>query len=360
MGDDYIKSINEIDTNILLSLKESNEYYSYPKLCELLNLKKCGGTQKQAQMRKLSSICTLEKIGTKYRILDIEDNRSLEIFNQRSIYVPYIELMLMNYFYLKYPKEDYKDIPSIFLTPKEIIINVCDMVNKNYIAMLGKDGHNNSLLISAKYQLDSNHFSDFIEKGYLRILYPIVDSALKSMQHRLDIKVETGIKLYKNHREQKMPPTYTYILTSSELGEIIFQQEGNFLTELSIENDYDIYGKQIKLKNEFFNKCNSYVKEQSENNEYWKQKKWDFDGYYKCKVITLNTNRIKANIPMIKQELQSKIQDRYRHSKTFENLTIKEINLFIEMMLDKNGEQKWNFIEDIKGQEKLIEQVISE
>ena len=99
MNKDYIKSINEIDMDMLLSLKESNEYYSYPKLCELLNLKKCNGTQKQVQMRKLASICTLEKVGTKYKITDIVDNRSLEIFNQRSIYVPYIELMLMNYFY---------------------------------------------------------------------------------------------------------------------------------------------------------------------------------------------------------------------------------------------------------------------
>ena len=63
---------------------------------------------------------------------------------------------------------------------------------------------------------------------------------------------------------------------------------------------------------------------------------------------------------MIKQELQSKIQDRYRRSKTFENLTIKEINLFIEMMLDKNGETKWNFIEDIKGQEKILEKIVNE
>lgn len=358
MKEDYIKSINEIDMDVLLSLKESNKYYSYSQLCTILKLKKCTGVQKQTQMRKLASICTLEKVGTKYRITSIEDNRSLEIFNQRSIYVPYIELMLMNYFYQKYPKEDYKDIPSLFLTPKEIIINVCSMVNKNYVTMLGKDGYDNSLLISAKYQLDPNHLNDFVEKGYLRILYPIVDSALKSMQHRLDIKIETGIKLYKNHKEEHLPPSYTYIYTSSELGEIIFQQEGNYLTELGIKNDYDIYGKDIRLKDEFFAKCNDFIKDKSANDDYWKQKKWDFDGYYKCKIITLNTNRIKANIPKIKEELQYRIQDRYRRSKTFENLTLKEINLFIEMMLDKNGEAKWNFTNDIKGQEKMIEQIV--
>lgn len=63
---------------------------------------------------------------------------------------------------------------------------------------------------------------------------------------------------------------------------------------------------------------------------------------------------------MIRQELQLKIQDRYRRSKTFENLTIKEINLFIEMMLDKNGETKWNFTEDVRSQEKALEQIVKE
>lgn len=67
----YIPSMENLDINKLKEIQESNEEYSYSKLCDKINIPRVTGVQKICQLKNLGVFCNFEKNKTKYKILEV-------------------------------------------------------------------------------------------------------------------------------------------------------------------------------------------------------------------------------------------------------------------------------------------------
>lgn len=336
-------NIPNIDYGNLMKLQYDGSWITYKQLCECLNLPYLSGNSKIKQLRELSSICEYKQDNNKYKIIKVRSNKEVLLFNNRSVYLPYIELILLSAF-------DKSEGDILFLSTKEII-KVCNMINKNYKTLLNKDMYFDSMLVAKANNFDHESFYQYLNKSYNSILQPIVMTALGSMDKRKSISLNKGFKVY---REIKLfdgkVTNYTYVLETDDLGKELFKIEGDIFTEMGIDGVAELYGSKKNKQTEYYKRCNEKVKYNSENNDIWIKNNWQFDGFYRCHAIVLNENRIKTNLSQLKKNLNFKIQERLLTTRTLDMLTQVDRKIFIEATITKEGENKWDFHKDINKQ----------
>lgn len=335
-------NIKDIDYGNLEKLKQEHCWLNYRQLCECLNIPYLNGCSKQKQINELRSICELEQDATKYRINSICDNREIILFNNRSVYLPYIELLLLNTF-------NSLESDILFVTTKEILI-LCNMINKNYESLLNSDMYFNSMLVAQANNFNHQDFYKYLSSSYNSVLQPIVTTALNSMENRKEISINKGFRLYKkikiNNIEIISPAVE--VTETDALGKELFKIDGNVLTKMGLTNMSDLYGQYSWRKQEYYSECNKMLQWLCKNDPMWIENKWDFDCYYRCNAIILNVERIKNNIGSLKNELNLKIQSRLLTTKTLDTLRNIDRKQFVKATISKEGEYEYNFIDDIK------------
>lgn len=342
-------NIETIDYDKLKELCESGEKLFYNQMCEKLNIPVLAGSSKIKQMRELTGICKYEKIGRKYIIKELCDREVIDLFNNRSIYIPYIQILLSQEFE-KYNKDE------LYFSIRELMEKL-GTFNHNFKAVSGRDSYYKCDIISKKYNINNGNLYKFVTKGYNSVLKPIIKSALNSMQNSRSIDLITGYKTYKYYDTESYKGfIYTYTNINEPLGKEIFSIEGKCMSEMGIKGANELYGSKVYLQDDYYNNCNQRLKD-NYNTELYKNNNWDFDGFYRCYLIIINKKRLAYNINEIKKEFNYLIQDRMRRTQTFNFLMGSELDNFIKMMIDI--EQKdYNFEKDIKKYEDKFNKMI--
>ena len=344
-------NIPNLDYGNLMKLKYDGNWVNYKQLCECLNIPYLTSNSKTKQLNELNAVCVIEKQGVKYKITEVRPKKEVLLFNNRSVYLPYIELILLSAF-----EKNKGDI--LFLSTKEIV-NICNMINKNYQTLLNQNMYFESMLVAKANNFDHESFYKYLNKSYNSILQPIIATALGSMDKRKSISLNKGFKLYKEIKvDNSTISTYKYVLETDELGKELFKIEGDVFTLLNINGVGDLFGSQRWRQKEYYSKCNELLKNKCNNDKTWIKNHWDFDGFYRCHAIVLNENRIKTNISQLKHELNFKVQNRLLTTQTLDMLTHTDRKTFIEATISKEGESKWDFKKDIKNGIKTIDESI--
>lgn len=317
----------------LEELFNTKELLNYKELCEHLNIPELAGNSKKKQLRELNGLCVFERIGQKYKVIEICDKEILDLFNNRSIYIPYIQVIISDIFE-KIGKEE------LYLTTKELMLKT-GMINNNFKILLGKDTYYNCQIISIMNGFNVEHLYNYGNKGYNEVLRPVIDSALKSMKNSKMIDYITGYKLYKEIKvDGQKIHSYKYTSINEELGKVIFKIEGESMDELGIKSSSELYGNKIHLRNNYYKLCNEKLKDY----------KIDYDGVFRCYLIIINKKRLYHNIKDLRIEFNELIQNKIRTSKSqaFKLLTREELETFIKATIvvgDNNNE--YNFYNDL-------------
>ena len=129
-----------LNTDNLTSLVESGESLSYKELCKRLNIEYIPvGGSKSSQLNQLDSIVEYHKRGNKYEILRFREPEERLLYDRRSEYIPYIELILSELLKENTLTEDSERV--VFLSTMELLY-YCNMVNENYKVIKSESAFN--------------------------------------------------------------------------------------------------------------------------------------------------------------------------------------------------------------------------
>lgn len=327
-----INSLQTLDYSALKQMISKKKEITYAGLCKLLNIPQLSGNSKIKQLNQLDSICEYEKRGTKYLFLKMRSMEEMNLYNNRSIYVPYIEYIISQLFY----KEGKKD-NIIFFNTMELLF-WCNMVNQNYKEVKSSNDFSKiAVCVMNNFNLAELNF--FIDNTYEKILKPIVRSALKSMDNKKSITINKGYKLYSRSDGWTK---YKEVLSTSYEGKVLSQIEADCYTELGIKSTTEL----------MFNKKNLKAKYRALANEKCKDL-LGYDGFYNCYAMVVNTQRIQYNITELKKELNQKIKNRVLTAKSLDTLTNVNRKIFIDAMIDEKTE--YDFKTDIINYQKVFD-----
>lgn len=82
IGSKSQSNIINLDYNELGKIYSNEELLNYKEFCKRLNIKECAGNSKTKQLRELMGVCKFERIGQKYKIIEIYEE-PLEYFDNR-------------------------------------------------------------------------------------------------------------------------------------------------------------------------------------------------------------------------------------------------------------------------------------
>lgn len=228
---------NRISTNIILQSE-----LTYSNLCKLLDIKPKSGNTKISDLKILERFIDYEKVGTKFIIKKIYDKPKKKADQRangnRSIYVPCIEKILLEYFIAVGKRE-------VELT-KTMLWQKLGMISKLYIAYYDNEDFLNEIKYirpSAKQWHINRAYSNSSKK-----MNSITRSALDSLQRRKLIKYE-----YETNLWCRQTNGYYREVTDKEK-EIVLQCEREALLEVECKNINEVYLKNCiknysKIKN---------------------------------------------------------------------------------------------------------------
>ncbi len=340
IGSKSKSNIDGLNYEELQKIYGNQEKLNYRELCKRINIEEKSGNSKIKQMRELSGVFKYKKDGYKFIITEICDREVVDLFNNRSIYIPYIEILLSSIF-------EKNNTDELFFSVKEIMKNT-GMINKNFNEIVGGDIKTKARFVAKAHGYDINNFYEYCNKGYNSILKPIVKSALNSMKNRKSIEIIDAYKAYRGNY-------YKYISVEDELGKEIFKIEGDVMTELGINGTNELYGSKIYLRDNYYRRCNEVFRNKCKNEDIFKDNDWNFLGFYRCYKIIINKKRLSYNISELKREFNNIIQNKMFRTKTLNFLTGKELDEFVKATIDIKSQNDYDFRKDIKEQE-LIEE----
>lgn len=290
----YLDVVNEstIDTS---SLKIGMTIKNYKQLCELLNQEVEFGNSKKSQLLEFERYFDWEKIGQKFIITDVydtpldkEDKRK---FGNNSIYVKYIEVILLQYLS---SQTGYKRSLS-----KRNWWELLGIVNHKY-GKLSKKQLEKTTPNATSWEIQ--HFYQRCDKKLEQILF----SSLRSLQSRKLI----------TYKKQRM------IVTDNETFEATDKQEEQILKVeryvLKVIMGYDkIFEVFLRLKQkEFYDNVNTILKSQYGWNYTFKQIK-----------IIYTADGVREALPEMKLKLQKELLNAK---------VINSINTNAQYVYDKN------------------------
>lgn len=307
---------------------------NYRELTNFLELPYLRGNAKDKQLKELSKICNVEKVKTKYRITEIYDSY-LKVTDGRSVTLPNIEYILMAHL----SQANFDGI--LFVSNKELL-RLCYMINNNYYAILNNKDIN-ATYIGQKYEFDDS-FVEYVDKAY-DVLKPSVINALKSMANKKEIAVTTGYKVVKGK--------YNIVCASvtDELGEELFKIQGEAMDRVGVRKYSDFWGRYANKRNDYYDLCNHIVKDKSKNDPNWIAHGWDFDKFYQCYAITLNTKKMKFDLQDVvdaRQELNGITRDKLHNTKLLRNLSYNDIDKWFTVCNTNQGDSQYRLVDDIK------------
>ena len=187
----------------------------YKDICSKFNLPVYkGGKQKQLQLEDLKRYCNYIKEGTNFTIIETYST-PLPKEDKRLLTLPYIEYIIKSVLSESNNNE-------LYVSAKELL-RLCYIINNNYASILNNKTFN-SLYITNKYHLDET-FLIYTDRLY-ELLKPTILSALKSMENKKEIILNTGYKLRKDNL------IVNAVSQNSELGQEIFKIQGEGMIEL--------------------------------------------------------------------------------------------------------------------------------
>lgn len=269
----------------LTNITEGKIIKNYKEMCKLLGeAEKNGGTSQKAQLKEWRRYFEYEKDGRRFIITNVYDT-PLEKNDGRakgnnSIYVDYIELLLM--YYLS-SKEGY----THHFTTNELYFNLA-FVNDRYIEYK-RYGNNQQVLEDLKNtpvtNYDINKFNARTQMKFRTILF----SALKSLRSRRLLEFEEQIHISKRIDGNEIHEQ----ATAQEIKKIL-EVENSVLSEMGFEKINNVY---LAFKGEEFRKkVNAILLESYE---------WNYS-YKKYNIIFLG-EQIKQDIPKVEIALQKKM-----------------------------------------------------
>lgn len=224
------------------------ELYSYKQLAEILDIEYLKSTNsKKAQLKLVNTIVELDKIKTKYKIIQIREKETQVIknnknsrYNKKATYTDDILLTTL-YFLLSNTHNSNKN-------------NIVIYINKNELANnIGLKHEHNSLV--AKYQPDNFCEQIDVNTATFHYTYPrlltSINSALNLMLKKL--KREGLATIFDRMKITTIKDGITRMATNEEYAKIE-DIKREVLTEMNIKNEALLYNKYLNCIQEFYNK----------------------------------------------------------------------------------------------------------
>lgn len=301
---------------------QKNKEYTYKEICEVLNLERKGGDAKKKQLKELQKYYNYTKNGTKFYINEIISKESFVEKNKRNQTCGNIEHILMTTLSRLDDKQIY------FASNKELLL-LCYAINNNYYSILN-DKFYNSYMVKKHFGFD-NSFVEYVEITY-DLLRPMLKTCLNSMQSKKEISLNKGYKLVKNNI------VFNCVSETEDLGKELFKIQGDAMKELGIKSDRELYGRKIYLIEDYYALCNKKAHELDKN----------IDKFYQCYAILINTDKIKYDLILEKNELNNKIYNKVHTTKTLRDLTYNQIEQWFNVLHTKNGDEEYEIVDFIK------------
>ena len=325
------------DKEKLQILVDNKAKLSYRELTNYLEIPYLGGNSKEKQLSELSRICNIKKDKTKYEITEVYDVllSNLSKKNGKSTTLPNIEYILMS-------QLSKSDIDGVLFVSNKELLRFCYMINNNYYSILN-DKHKNSTYIGEKYGFDDS-FIEYVDKAY-DILKPSLVNALKSMSNKKEIVITTGYKAFNKNN------SFVCCSVTEELGEELFKIQGSAMKKLGVNKYSDFWGKHINKRQDYYDLCNAIVKDKSENDPKWIQNGWNFDKFYQCYAITLNTGKIQFDLQSLetaREDLNGITKDKMHNTKLLRDLSYNDIDKWFMVCNTSQGDKQYSIVDDIK------------
>lgn len=291
-----IEHLHNLNIEGLADLIKQKGEISYSKFCPLIGLECMKGNSKKSQLKALEQICEYEKVGTKFRFLRLRDEDELSLGGNQK-YSKLIEDILATYLI-----NQNQDIA--FFTILELI-DFLGLANKNYLFI--KNGHDkwykqNAIKESCKDNFTMKELNIFLNNAYHVILKPVIRNAIKAMDNKRSIRIQSAYKGFVIDNEGNRK--YYNILTSQEDGMKFTSITSKILKDCGYDNIQQVHLKGKEAMNEFYKMCNVLCKETTR-----------YDGYYDCYAIILNREGLgyyrNQNINILRQELNKRIVQRF-------------------------------------------------
>lgn len=311
---DHLKGLN---TDNLTSLVESGESLSYKELCKRLNIEYISmGGSKSSQLNQLDSIVEYQKQGNRYSMLRFREPEERLLYDRRSEYIPYIELILSELLKENTLNEDSERV--VFLSTMELLY-YCNMVNENYKVIKSESAFNKAAIASIN-NFNVAELNVFVDVTYNNILKPIITTALKNMDNKKSIVLNKG---YKAYYKTGAWSDYENILSTSTKGRILASIEADTFTELGIKDTRDLFLKGGTVVRQYHALCNEKCKDML-----------GYDGFFNCYALVINKNRINYNVRRLQGELNDKIKQRVLTSKSLDMLSNTSRKVYTDAMID--------------------------
>lgn len=221
-----------------------DELYSYKQLTEILDIEYLNSNSKKAQLKEINTVIELEKVKTKYKIIQIREQETQIIknntHNKKATYTDDILLTTL-YFLLSNTHNSDKN-------------NIVIYINKNELANnIGLKHQHNSLV--AKYQPDNFCEQIQVDTTTFHYTYPrllaSINSALNLMLKKL--KREGLATIFDKMKITTIKDGITRMATNEEYAKIE-DIKREVLTEMNIKNEALLYNKYLNCIQEFYNK----------------------------------------------------------------------------------------------------------
>ena len=239
MQDNTIENIRKNKNNLKIG-----ELYSYKQLTQILDIEYLNSNSKKAQLKEINTIVELEKVKTKYKIIQIREQETQIIknntHNKKATYTDDILLTTL-YFLLSNTHNSDKN-------------NIVIYINKNELANnIGLKHQHNSLV--AKYQPDNFCEQIQVDTTTFHYTYPrllaSINSALNLMLKKL--KREGLATIFDKMKITTIKDGITRMATNEEYAKIE-DIKREVLTEMNIKNEALLYNKYLNCIQEFYNK----------------------------------------------------------------------------------------------------------
>ena len=239
MQDNTIENIRKNKNNLKIG-----ELYSYKQLTQILDIEYLNSNSKKAQLKEINTVIELEKVKTKYKIIQIREQETQIIknntHNKKATYTDDILLTTL-YFLLSNTHNSDKN-------------NIVIYINKNELANnIGLKHQHNSLV--AKYQPDNFCEQIQVDTTTFHYTYPrllaSINSALNLMLKKL--KREGLATIFDKMKITTIKDGITRMATNEEYAKIE-DIKREVLTEMNIKNEALLYNKYLNCIQEFYNK----------------------------------------------------------------------------------------------------------
>lgn len=282
------------------TLSVGQEFPNYTQICKALNEKITNGRSKEIQIQNWQRYFEFDRDGHKFTITKIYDKEAPKIDKRkdgnRSIYVDYIEVLLMRYL------SHCTGCTETFY--KIELYDILGMVNKNFVEynrITKKDKNEiaKSFETASKYDI-----ADFYTRVHPK-LRDILYSALRSMKSRCLIDFSDYYEIIERNGDDYIIRDATY-----KEHQKILDIEHTVLHEMGLTKKFQLY--TYDKNDEFYSKVRQIERDEL-----------GFERVSKKIRIINNRNGIIKDLPMVEAQLRRKMLNQIVHDKIDEQAEAK-------------------------------------